>query len=112
MEVATDPGVVRAIEAAVEADPGNAALRIHPGGQLLGVGRTSESLDQAEAVLHGESDQLEARSAGAVQGLSLMIMFPLAFLSNASVPVSTLRDGCRRSPGSIPSPMSSRHCVT
>jgi len=31
-----------------------------------------------------------ARSAGAVQGLSMMIMFPLAFLSNAFVPVDTL----------------------
>lgn len=32
----------------------------------------------------------KARSAGAVQGLSMMIMFPLAFLSNAFVPVDTL----------------------
>ena len=31
-----------------------------------------------------------ARSAGAVQGLSMMIMFPLAFLSNAFVPVDSL----------------------
>ena len=30
------------------------------------------------------------RTAGAVQGMSMMIMFPLAFLSNAFVPVSTL----------------------
>jgi len=30
------------------------------------------------------------KTAGAVQGLSMMIMFPLAFLSNAFVPVSTL----------------------
>jgi ABC-2 type transport system permease protein len=32
----------------------------------------------------------KARTAGAVQGLSMMIMFPLAFLSNAFVPVNTL----------------------
>ncbi len=32
----------------------------------------------------------KARSAGAVQGLSMMIMFPLAFLSNAFVPVDSL----------------------
>jgi ABC-2 type transport system permease protein len=32
----------------------------------------------------------KARSAGAVQGLSMMLMFPLAFLSNAYVPVDTL----------------------
>lgn len=31
-----------------------------------------------------------SRSAGAVQGMSMMIMFPLAFLSNAFVPVDTL----------------------
>ena len=31
-----------------------------------------------------------ARSVGAVQGMSMMVMFPLAFLSNAFVPVSTL----------------------
>ena len=30
------------------------------------------------------------RTAGAVQGMSMMIMFPLAFLSNAFVPVQTL----------------------
>jgi ABC-2 type transport system permease protein len=30
------------------------------------------------------------RTAGAVQGMSMMVMFPLAFLSNAFVPVSTL----------------------
>ncbi|MGD0284793.1 MAG: ABC transporter permease [Acidimicrobiales bacterium] len=32
----------------------------------------------------------KARSAGAVQGTSMMIMFPLAFLSNAFVPVDSL----------------------
>ena len=31
-----------------------------------------------------------ARSAQAVQGISMMIMFPLTFLSNAFVPVETL----------------------
>jgi ABC-2 type transport system permease protein len=31
-----------------------------------------------------------ARSAAAVQGISLMILFPLTFLSNAFVPVETL----------------------
>jgi ABC-2 type transport system permease protein len=33
-----------------------------------------------------------ARSAQAVQGISMMVMFPLTFLSNAFVPVSTLPD--------------------
>ena len=32
----------------------------------------------------------KARSVGAVQGMSMMIMFPLAFLSNAFVPVDSL----------------------
>jgi len=32
----------------------------------------------------------KARSVGAVQGMSMMVMFPLAFLSNALVPVHTL----------------------
>jgi len=32
----------------------------------------------------------KARTVGAVQGVSMMIMFPLAFLSNAFVPVTTL----------------------
>ena len=31
-----------------------------------------------------------AKTAGAVQGMSMMIMFPLAFLSNAFVPIKTL----------------------
>jgi hypothetical protein len=67
----TDPEVIRAIEAAVEADPGNAALRIHLGGLLLGVGRTSEALDQAEVVLQGAPDQLEALGLAAEAALLL-----------------------------------------
>jgi len=34
-----------------------------------------------------------AKSAQAVQGMSIMILFPLTFLSNAFVPVDTLPDG-------------------
>lgn len=67
----TDPEVIRAIEAAVEADPGNAALRIHLGGLLLGVGRTSEALDQAEVVLQGAPDQLEALGLAAEAAMLL-----------------------------------------
>jgi ABC-2 type transport system permease protein len=36
-----------------------------------------------------------ARSAQAVQGLSMLILFPLTFLSNAFVPTETLPDGLR-----------------
>ena len=63
MDVATDPGVIIAIEAAVAADPENAALRLHLGGLLLGAGRAREALAQAEAVLLKEPDQLEALRA-------------------------------------------------
>ena len=50
-----------------------------------------------------------ARSAQAVQGISMMIMFPLTFLSNAFVPADTLPRLARR-----PSSTStrSRHVVT
>ena len=37
-----------------------------------------------------------ARSAQSVQGVSLMILFPLTFLSNAYVPVRTLPDWLQR----------------
>jgi ABC-2 type transport system permease protein len=37
-----------------------------------------------------------AKSAQAVQGLSMLILFPLTFLSNAFVPVDTLPDGLRQ----------------
>jgi ABC-2 type transport system permease protein len=36
-----------------------------------------------------------ARSARSVQGFSIMILFPLTFLSNAFVPVDTLPGGLR-----------------
>ena len=71
MDVATDPGVIIAIEAAVAADPENAALRLHLGGLLLGAGRAREALAQAEAVLLKEPDQLEALSLAAEAGMFL-----------------------------------------
>ena len=53
------------------------------------------------------------RSAQAVQGYSLMVMFPLTFLSNAFVPADTLPPtGCRPSPSSTRSPTSSPRCAT
>ncbi len=69
--MATDPGVIRAIEAAVEADPGNAALRVHLGHLLLGAGRASEAVDQAEVVLQGEPDHLEALGLAAEAATTL-----------------------------------------
>ncbi len=69
--MATDPGVISAIEAAVAGDPANSALRIHLGGLLLGVGRMSEALAQAEAVLLEEPDHLEALGLAAEAGTIL-----------------------------------------
>ena len=63
-----------------------------PGGGVPGVARRS-----ILAVITGWSIAwiflwigTRARNAGAVQGMSMMIMFPLAFLSNAFVPVDSL----------------------
>jgi len=63
-----------------------------PGGGVLGV-----AAGVVLAVITGWSIAwiflwigTRARSAGAVQGLSMMIMFPLAFLSNAFVPTDSL----------------------
>jgi ABC-2 type transport system permease protein len=63
-----------------------------PGGGVLGV-----SAGVVLAVITGWSIAwiflwigTKARSTGAVQGTSMMIMFPLAFLSNAFVPVDSL----------------------
>jgi ABC-2 type transport system permease protein len=63
-----------------------------PGGGVLGV-----AAGVVLAVITGWSIAwiflwigTKARSAGAVQGMSMMIMFPLAFLSNAFVPVDSL----------------------
>ena len=45
---------------AVEAEPGNAALRLHLAGLLLESGTAREALDQAATVLSGQPDNLEA----------------------------------------------------
>jgi ABC-2 type transport system permease protein len=37
----------------------------------------------------------KARNAGAVQGMSMVIMFPLAFLPTRSSPLTPTPDGCR-----------------
>ena len=80
-----------AIAAAVTLTVG-VIMGYRPGGGVPGVARR-----RVLAVITGWSIAwiflwvgTKARSAGAVQGLSMMIMFPLAFLSNAFVPVDTL----------------------
>ena len=55
-----DDDVIRAIEMAVSADPGNFSLRVHLSGLLLGVDRPRDALEQLEVVLNGEPDHLEA----------------------------------------------------
>lgn len=69
--MATDPGVISAIEVAVAADPENFVLRIHLGDLLLGAGRATEALVQAEAVLLGEPDHLDALRLAAEVGVLL-----------------------------------------
>jgi SpoVK/Ycf46/Vps4 family AAA+-type ATPase len=69
--VATDPSVIIAIEAAVAADPGNSALRVHLGALLLEAGRTRDALTQAEAVLVEEPDNVGALGLAAEAGLLL-----------------------------------------
>jgi SpoVK/Ycf46/Vps4 family AAA+-type ATPase len=69
--VAIDPEVIKAIEAAVAADPANAALRVHLGSLLLDAGRTDDALAQAEAVLVAEPDHLDALGLAAEAGLLL-----------------------------------------
>jgi ABC-2 type transport system permease protein len=69
-----------------------ALMGYRPGGGVLGV-----AAGMALAVITGWCIAwiflwigTIAKTAGAVQGMSMMIMFPLAFLSNAFVPVRTL----------------------
>jgi SpoVK/Ycf46/Vps4 family AAA+-type ATPase len=58
--VAGDPSVIDAIAKAVDADPGNPALRIHLAGLLQGVGRSTEALTHAAAALAVVPDDLDA----------------------------------------------------
>jgi AAA+ superfamily predicted ATPase len=69
--MAPEPDVIRAIEAAVAAEPGNAALRIHLAGLLIDAGRLQDALGQLEAVLHAEPDQVEALGLAARVGKAL-----------------------------------------
>lgn len=66
--MAIDPEVISAIETAVAADPGNSALRLHLGGLLLGAGRPVDALAQAETVLGGEPDNIDALGLAADAG--------------------------------------------
>lgn len=60
MAVAPDPSVIAALEAAVAADPANAALRCHLATLLLGAGKAREALVHVERVLSSAPDNVEA----------------------------------------------------
>ncbi len=70
-EVAPEPNLISAIEAAVASDPGNSALRVHLGELLIEAGRPGDALNQAEAVLLGEPDHFEALGLAAKAGMVL-----------------------------------------
>jgi AAA+ superfamily predicted ATPase len=66
--MASDPEVIRAIEAAVEADPDNSALRVHLAGLLIDSGRPAEAIEYLEAVLRAKPDDVEALGLAARAG--------------------------------------------
>ncbi len=66
--MAPEPDVIRAIEAAVAAEPANAALRIHLAGLLIDADRPQDALGQLEDVLHAEPDHVEALGMAARVG--------------------------------------------
>ena len=71
-EVAIDPEVIQAIEAAVAADPGNSALRIPSRWTATRCRKVRDALTQAEAVLGAEPDQhVDALGLAAEAGLLL-----------------------------------------
>jgi len=61
--VSVDPSVTSALEAAIAADPGNAALRIHLAGLLVMSGDAERALEHAQAALATEPDSAEALAA-------------------------------------------------
>ena len=58
--MATDPSIISAIAAAVEASPDNVPLRLHLATLLLGADRPAEALEQCVVVLGHQPDSREA----------------------------------------------------
>jgi SpoVK/Ycf46/Vps4 family AAA+-type ATPase len=58
--MAIDPSVIQALTTAVEAEPANAALRLHLAGLLLESGDSRGALEHAGSVLSSQPDSLEA----------------------------------------------------
>src|SRR4051794_21497629 len=61
--VSVDPSVTAALEAAVAADPGNPALRIHLASLLVMGGDAARALEHAQAALATAPDDAEALAA-------------------------------------------------
>ncbi|NNN21965.1 MAG: AAA family ATPase [Acidimicrobiales bacterium] len=57
--MALDPGLLKALEAALEADPENSALRLHLAGLLVDAGRTKDALGHLEILLISKPDHIE-----------------------------------------------------
>jgi SpoVK/Ycf46/Vps4 family AAA+-type ATPase len=55
-----DSSVIRAVEAAVSTDPGNAALRLHLASLLNEAGRLQVSLEHVEIILRDQPDDVDA----------------------------------------------------
>ena len=66
--MAPDPELLRAIEAAVVADPENAALRVHLAGLLVDCDRSANALEHLELVLRDHPDHVEALGLAAQAG--------------------------------------------
>jgi SpoVK/Ycf46/Vps4 family AAA+-type ATPase len=58
--MAPDPELLRAIEEAADADPGNAALQVHLAGLLVDAERPADALARLEPVLQRQPDHIEA----------------------------------------------------
>src|ERR1700689_2321123 len=55
-----DNSVIAAVEAAVAADPGNSALRLHLATLLSAAGRPHDSLGNVEIILRDQPDDVDA----------------------------------------------------
>lgn len=70
-QMESDDSVIRAVEAAVSAEPGNVALRVHLVNLLNEAGRFEDALGQVEIVLRDQPDHVEALQLAVRAGQSL-----------------------------------------
>ncbi len=69
--MASDPELLRALRAAVQADPENVALRTHLADLLIGAQEFADALRHLEVVLHAHPDHVEALGLAAQAGTTL-----------------------------------------